>query len=59
MIKIVFTQGLSEKEATEQAKIIFTKLDKNNAGGLAEEEFVTVRDFFFNVSILFVAGLSR
>ena len=35
-------QGFTEEEAIERAGKVFETLDKNNDGGLAEDEFVKV-----------------
>ena len=35
-------KGFTEEEAIERARKVFESLDKNNDGGLAEDEFVKV-----------------
>ena len=42
IIIIMLPKGFTEEEATERAGIVFESLDKNNDGGLAEDEFVKV-----------------
>ena len=36
-------KGFTEEEAIERAGKVFESLDKNNDGGLAEDEFVKVK----------------
>ena len=39
---IMVHKGFTEEEAIERAGKVFESLDKNNDGGLAEDEFVKV-----------------
>ena len=39
---IMVQKGFTEEEAIERARKVFESLDKNNDGGLAEDEFVKV-----------------
>ena len=40
---IMVHKGFTEEEAIERAGKVFESLDKNNDGGLAEDEFVKVK----------------